>query len=53
MKGGWTIGTATLEPFDEDDDDDAITEPETRQLVLSYQVCKHSMRRIRWWIWLT
>ncbi|KAK0756333.1 hypothetical protein N5P37_011248 [Trichoderma harzianum] len=40
VKGGWTIGTATLEPFDDDDDEDdgnAITKPETRQLVLSYQ----------------
>ncbi|RFU74566.1 hydantoinase [Trichoderma arundinaceum] len=40
VKGGWTIGTATLEPFDNDDDEDdgdTITKPETRQLVLSYQ----------------
>lgn len=37
VKGGWTIGTATLEPFD-DDEEGSEQLLETRQLVLSYQV---------------
>lgn len=42
VKGGWTIGTTTLEPFRDDDDDDKRNDGngdiDTRQLVLSYQV---------------
>ncbi|CAM1505875.1 Fc.00g115120.m01.CDS01 [Cosmosporella sp. VM-42] len=36
VKGGWTIGTTTLEPFN-DDEDVATSESDTRQMVLSYQ----------------
>jgi DUF917 family protein len=38
VKGGWTIGTTTLEPTQEDDDDDRIDTVDSRRLVLSYQV---------------
>ncbi|KAF4345368.1 hydantoinase oxoprolinase [Fusarium beomiforme] len=36
IKGGWTIGTATLEPFT-DEDEDIVVCGDERQLVLSYQ----------------
>ena len=37
VKGGWTIGTATLEPFNEEETESS-PENDARQLVLSYQV---------------
>jgi DUF917 family protein len=37
IKGGWTIGTATLEPFT-DEDEETVVCADARQLVLSYQV---------------
>lgn len=38
VKGGWTIGTATLEPFDQDEGEESSSKSEIRQLILSYQV---------------
>ncbi|KAF7558031.1 hypothetical protein G7046_g5923 [Stylonectria norvegica] len=36
VKGGWTIGTATLEPANDNGDGEA-TQSDSRQLILSYQ----------------
>ena len=42
VKQGWTFGTATLEPFDQDEEEDSDTQSETRPLVLTYQVRTHA-----------